>query len=398
MNIETITEKKIQYILDEKGELVEIPKDKCKPVEYPIKYKLRNAFEVFVRVDGTENYWISNYGRCVNNLNHKDKSTFYKHKEGKCHYTIYEIERHIISTSRKKVDKTDRIFRTDVTEEECMIVLNELQKENKFRKYKLETMRYKRDTTPEDLVVDTFLVKYKGRFKVWHKDGDESNNWYKNLLTVTPNDYKNLKAGKITWQELNLEQEYIEYENKASSHAYKVYNGILARCGDTKNNDNVRSCYDKSIMWQGWLDDPKLFVKWYLEHYYEVGDEEMDVDKDLFGDGSGMYAPQFCCILPKGLNTLLANSKKHYKEGQTPENTLPLGVEYNSKTGKYHAEIQFTGTERQIPLSEWDTAEEAFAEYKIMKQADICMVAAKYKEFVPDYIYDRLLKVEVVMY
>ena len=36
---------------------------------------------------------------------------------------------------------------------------------------------------------------------------------------------------------------------------------------------------------------------------------------------------------------------------------------------------------------------EAFAEYKIMKQADILMVAAKYKESIPDYIYDRLIKV-----
>ena len=73
----------VQYILNELGELTEIPKDQCKPVEYPINYKLKNAFEVFVRVDGTENYWISNYGRTVNNLNHKDKNTFYAHKEGK---------------------------------------------------------------------------------------------------------------------------------------------------------------------------------------------------------------------------------------------------------------------------------------------------------------------------
>lgn len=389
---------KMQFILDEQGELTEIPKDKCKTVEHPIKYKLKNAFEVFVRVEGTENYWISNYGRCVNNLKQKDKTKFFKHKEGKCHYTIFEVERHIISTSRKKVERTDRVFRTDKTEDECITVLNELQNQNKCRKYKLETLRYKRETTPEDLVVDAFLVKYKGRFKVWHKDGDESNNWYKNLITVSADDYKRLKAGNITWQELNLEQEYIEYENKASSHAYKNYDGILTRCGDTVDNDNVRACYDKSTMWQGWLDDPKSFVKWYLEHYYECGDEEMDVDKDLFGDGSGMYAPHFCCLLPKGLNTMLANSKKHYKEGETPENTLPLGVRYNSKKNKYYSEIQFTGTERSILLSEWDTAEEAFAEYKIMKQADICMVSARYKEFVPDYIYDRLLKVEVRMY
>lgn len=37
----------------------------------------------------------------------------------------------------------------------------------------------------------------------------------------------------------------------------------------------------------------------------ENGDEQMDVEKDLYGDGSGMYRPDFCCILPKGLNTLL---------------------------------------------------------------------------------------------
>jgi len=117
------TENKKQYILDENKELIEISKDKCKPVEYPIKYKLKNAFEVFVRVEGTENYWISNYGRCVNNLNHKDKNTFFKHKEGKCHYTIFEIERHIISTSRKKVERTDEVFGTDKTEEECIALL-----------------------------------------------------------------------------------------------------------------------------------------------------------------------------------------------------------------------------------------------------------------------------------
>lgn len=356
------TETKMQYILDENGELTEITKDKCKPVEYPINYKLKNAFEVFVRVDDTENYWISNYGRCVNNYlsvknSKKDNPhgyKFYEHKQGKCHYTIFEIEK--------------------------------------------DGSTWKRETSPEDLVVDTFLVKYKGRFKVWHKDGDESNNWYKNLLTVSPQDYKDLKAGKVTWQELNLEQEYIEYENKASSHAYKVYDGILARCKDTVDNENVRDCYNKSTMWQKWLDDPKEFVKWYLYHYYECDGEEMDVDKDLFGDGSGMYHEDFCCILPKGLNTLLANSKKHYEEGQTPENSLPLGVRYNSKTNKYYGEIQFTGTDRQISLSEWDTPEEAFAEYKIMKQADILMMAAKYKGKIPDYIYDKLLTVEVKPY
>lgn len=399
---------KMQYILDEQGILVEFPKDKCKPVEYPIKYKLKNAFEVFVCVEGTDNYWISNYGRCVNNLKHKDNK-FYAHKEGKCHYTIYEVEKQIVScpikkqkSGTRKTDKTkkriEKVLQRNTPNNECNRILDEMQQANAKRKYLLETTRYKRETTPEELVADTFLVSYSGRHKIWHKDGDDTNNWYKNLLYVSQKDYVDLKVGKVTWQELNLEQEYIEYENKASASARKVYEGIKARCGNTEDNDNVRSCYDKSTMWQVWLNEPKEFIKWYLEHYYECDSEEMDVDKDLFGDGSGMYHPDFCCILPKGLNTLLANSKKHYNEGQNEENTLPLGVRYSGKTKKYHAEITFTGAERAITLSEWDTAEEAFAEYKVMKKADICLVAARYKESVPNYIYDRLLKVDVKPY
>lgn len=401
-------ETRMQFVLDENSELQEIPKDKCKPVEYPIKYKLKNAFEVFVRVEDTENYWISNYGRCVNNLNRKDKNTFYEHKEGKRHYTIFEIEREIMSypikskcktkIPNKKKEKTERVFRIGTPFEECNRILEEKKMENEKRIFSLRETRWRKETTPENLVADTFLVKYKGRFKIWHKDGDECNNWYKNLLTVTPEDYKKLKAGKVTWQELNLKQEYIEYENRASIQVYHVYNGIRTRCKDTKEDNRIRKCYDKSTMCQEWLDHPKSFVKWYLKHYYECGDESMQVDKDLFGDGSGMYHPDYCCILPQGLNALLANSKKHYAEGETPDSVLPLGVYYSGRTGKYFSKITFTGSEQQITLSGWDTPEESFAEYKMMKKADILMMVAKYKEQIPDYIYDKLLKVEVQPY
>ena len=51
------------------------------------------------------------------------------------------------------------------------------------------------------------------------------------------------------------------------------------------------------------------------------------------GDGSGMYHPNFCCILPQGLNAMLANSKKHYAERETPDNVLPLGVHYSGRAG-----------------------------------------------------------------
>ena len=239
------------------------------------------------------------------------------------------------------------------------------------------------------------MINDQKRNRIWHKDGDETNNWYKNLIYVNNGEYKDLKAGKITWQELNIEQEYIEYENKATQIAYRVYDGIKVRCKDTTENDKIGRCYNKSTMCKEWLDDPKSFIKWYLEHYYEVDNESMAVDKDLFGDGSGMYAPKFCCILPQSLNSMLSNCKKHYLEGQEKEDVLPLGVRYNGKIDKYYAQITLFGTTDLITLSNWDTPEEAFAEYKMMKEADIKLVAAKYKNKIPEDNYKKLLEVEV---
>lgn len=361
-------EKKIQFILDENGKLAEMPKEDAVPVEHPIKVPLKNAFEVFVRVRDTENYWISNYGRCVNN--HRTPEKFYMHKQGNVHFTIFEIERYkrTITKGKRKGEK------------------------------EIEISRYKRETKPDILVAESFLVQYKGRDRVWHRDGDFANNWYKNLVYVSGNDFTELKAGRITLESLGLEQEYIEYQNKAGHHAYRVYGGILARCKDTKDKDYIPPCYDEVEMCQGWLDDPKSFIRWYLEHYYEVEGEVMSVDKDLFGNGSKMYHPDCCCILPQALNNLLVNCKKHYSEGQTEENTLPLGVYYSSKKKKYYSVITFFGTEKPRKLSEWDTPEEAFEEYRAVKQADILTVAVKYKEKIPDYIYKQLLKIEVKPY
>ena len=233
------TEMKMQYILDENKNLAEIPLTDMLPVEYPIKYKLISAFEVFVRVPGTENYWISNYGRGVNNYRNSDKNKFYEHKQGQCHLTIYEVLR-----IPKKV-------KGKLTGE-------------------MEVEIWKRDTNPEELVAKSFLKQYKGRFKVWHKNGDFADNWYKNLIYVSDKDFKNLKAGKITWQELGYEQEYIEYVNNAKNQAMTAYGSISSRCKGENNSESAHKCYDDVEMCQEWKDDPQLFVKRYLELKYQA--------------------------------------------------------------------------------------------------------------------------------
>lgn len=354
-------ETRIMYILDERGELREIEREKAVPVEHPIKYRIKNAFEVFVRVDGTENYWISNYGRCVNNYNYIDKTSFYEHKTGDVHYTLFAIEKRIIKQRGKEVP----------IEEKSRI-----------------------ETSPAELVAKHFLHRYNGRNKIWHKDRNLDNNWYKNLIWISDKDYRNLMSGKVTLEELNLEQEYIEFQNKASHEAMKKYGAIKTRCDKTKKYDNIHKCYDDVTMWQGWIDEPKSFVRWYLENYYEVDGEEMVIDKDLFSGKSKIYSPDTCCILPQTINVLLTNCQKHYFENG--ENGLPLGIS-RSRDG-YYGTIQFTGTGKRMKLSEWSTPEEAFAEYKVMKEADFRMVVAKYIDKIPRYIYEKLINLEIEPY
>ncbi len=397
----------IQYILDENDELTEISKDKCKPVDFPIKHKLINAFEVFVRVEGTENYWISNYGRCVNNANRKDKDKFFEHKRGNHHYTIFEVDKIIVSYPQKKlktrvkIDRTkerkEKILSLTLSNDECAEILNEFRNSTNRRAYEIKIEKSRRETSTEELVAQHFLVQ-NGNKRIWHKDGDEHNNWYKNLIYVSAQQYKDLKSDKMKWQDLNFKQEYIEYENKASYSAYHVYNGIRSRCKGEDNGESYHACYNDTSMCKEWLNNPKSFVKWYLEHYYQCGKESMAVDKDLFGNGSHIYSPENCCILPQGLNALLANCKKHYTERKTSENSLPYGVQYNSKINKYYGRITFSNTGDIINLSYHDTPEEAFAEYKKMKEAYVYLTAARYKDKVPEYIYKKLLTVEVQPY
>ena len=355
--MEAQKETRIMYILDERGELREIEREKAVPVEHPIKYRIKNAFEVFVQVKDTNDYWVSNYGRCVSNSGRK-KDDYYLLKNNVPNFIFF-------------TDKEILVDNETVVEREKKII------------------------SPSRLVAETFLKSYPGRDRVWHKDGNSHNNWYKNLIMVSWRDYKRLFDNKITLEELELEQEYIEYENKASAEAMKIYGMVKARCKETKDNPNIHKCYDDVTMCKEWWDDPKSFIKWYLSNYYEVDGETMSLDKDLFGNGRKIYSPETCCIMPQTLNVLLVNCKKHYYK--TSDNMLPLGVK-RSTNGGFHGEITLAGTDNIVRLSEWSTPEDAFAEYKVFKKADVIQVIWKYRDKIPRYIYEKLLDLEIEPY
>ena len=296
--------------------------------------------EIFVLVNGTNNYWISNHGRLVNNL----RSNFHMHKTGYAHYTLSGIDRKI-------------------------------------------------ETYTDKLVAEHFLENPNNYKKIWHIDRDRNNCFYRNLVWVNNEEYIDLERGILLVEELGRQQEYVPYITLKSTAAYSIWNGIYIRC---YKNDNV---YEGSFMCDLWRYDKDSFAEWWSSEYYECGGESMAVDKDLLFLGNKEYAPDKCCILPQTLNTMLSNCKKHRTgKWRTAKMDLPLGVRYDSKMKMYYGEIRPYGHDEVIRLPYWETPEEAFEEYKIHKQADILIMADKYKNKVPKKVYDALLRFEVKPY
>lgn len=64
----------------------------------------------------------------------------------------------------------------------------------------------------------------------------------------------------------------------------------------------------------------------------------------------------------------------------------------------YYGEITPFGHDEITKLEEWSTPEEAFEEYRIIKKADIMVMAVKYKNYIPKKVYDALLRFEVMPY
>ena len=54
--------------------------------------------------------------------------------------------------------------------------------------------------------------------------------------------------------------------------------------------------------------------------------------------------------------------------------------------------------DKQVKLHYWDTEEEAFQEYKLFKESEIRVLALRYRDRIPDRLFDALIKYEARPY
>ncbi len=298
-----------------------------------------NKLETFMLIEGTKYYYISSEGRLANDI----KGKFYIHNE-------------TLSKAANRVHW--KIFYEDESGVKC-----------------------KKDVYADNLAAQTFLEPVKGKNRVYHIDGDSSNSRYNNLMYVSDRELHDLRYKKITVKDLGREQKYVPFLNKNRMKAERLWNDMYTRCYNEKLHKRFPE-YKGCTICDYWLEDKERFYRWVEENYYMIGNEQIDLDKDILCKGNKVYGPGTCVFVPHTINTLLLNCKR--KRGK-----YPLGVSFEKAKNKYRAELNTDG--RIVKLGHFNTAEEAFMEYKKHKEALIIVTADRYKGKIPDKVYNAMV-------
>ena len=162
---------------------------------------------------------------------------------------------------------------------------------------------------------------------------------------------------------------------------YKMWKNMLMRCFCNKCKQEHPTYRDVTCC-KEWLSFG-TFVEWVNKQVGYCGLKPYsDLDKDILKVGNKEYCPECCSIVPTEINLL-------FTTGKATRGDLPIGVYYNKKSGRFSAHIRRFGVLNTIGL--YDTPEEAFAVYKIAKEAHVKSMALQYKDVLRPDVFDALM-------
>ena len=173
---------------------------------------------------------------------------------------------------------------------------------------------------------------------------------------------------------------------------YYVWRGMLRRCYD-KQVWEKEPTYKNCSVCEEWHNYTN-FKKWYEENYYEIPNENMQIDKDILFKGNLIYSPKTCCICPAKINSLFV--KKKTKEYKNKNGLIEININRKTVKGKtyiYYCSRVCINNKRETHY--FKTKEEAFKDYKNRKEQEIKRVADLYKNKIPKNLYDAMYNYQV---
>ena len=164
---------------------------------------------------------------------------------------------------------------------------------------------------------------------------------------------------------------------------YRLWKNMLQRCFDEKFKQkqptyNDVTCCDEWLIMTNFIEDISV-MKGY-------GIEGWQLDKDILVKGNQLYGKDSCCFVPKDVNSLLTKCDNCRGE-------WPVGVYFQKARGKFTAQLHINGKQKHLGC--FNTPEEAFQAYKTAKEANIKVVAEKWKDQLDERVYQALMAYEV---
>lgn len=173
------------------------------------------------------------------------------------------------------------------------------------------------------------------------------------------------------------------YSNKNARNQYVKWCQMLHRCYGM-NNHNIS--YKNCSVCNEWLNFQN-FAKWYDENYYQVLNENMEIDKDILCKGNKVYSSKNCIFVPHTINSLFVKCNR-------VRGKYPIGVYFNKKIGKFIAQVNCYD-KNQTTIGRYNNYQDAFLAYKKVKEKYIKYIADQYKEVIPKVLYDAMYKYQV---
>lgn len=177
---------------------------------------------------------------------------------------------------------------------------------------------------------------------------------------------------------------YKTKENGKHTKCYDAWKNMLQRCYDNKYKEKYPT-YKGCKVCEEWHNFQN-FASWYNDNYYEIPNDFMCLDKDILFKGNKIYSPETCVFVSNEINSLFTKCNKSRGD-------LPIGVYYFKSDDVYVSRCSFGNKLKH--LGRFDTPQEAFQVYKEYKEKYIKQLANKYKEYIPQKLYEAMYNYEV---
>lgn len=161
--------------------------------------------------------------------------------------------------------------------------------------------------------------------------------------------------------------------------SYHIWYSMLSRCYNEKNR-NYKKYGAKGVTvcdeWKSYAN----FKKWFNLNYYVMPNgEKVNLDKDIMCENNNEYSPNACMFVPSTINSLFTPRRR--------DRALPRGVA--KKGNKYTARIM--KDKKEYCLGTFDSKLEAHTCYMKHYRSHLLEVAERYKEYIPNKLYNRLI-------